>query len=166
MIRDPKYATPWVLLTDLEESAETIYRLYRARWKIEQLPQTAKQLLGGHRAFVHGEQSRYRLPEITLFAASLALYLAATSRAVATGFWDRSPKATAGRFRRVLSEAALPETALIGNELARLSCFDAKVVEMLGRVRVKHSVFGHLPRGVMANRRYEGQRKQTTITGN
>jgi hypothetical protein len=64
VIRDPLYATPWVLLTNLAETAETIFLLYRSRWKIEQLPQTGKQLLGGHRSillpFVAFETGRWQ----------------------------------------------------------------------------------------------------------
>ena len=102
VIRDPKYRNPWLLLTDLSESAQTIFALYHSRWKIEQIPQTGKQLLGGHRSFVHADESRYRLPELCLLSASVCLYLSATSKAIATGFWDRNPKPTPGRFRRTL----------------------------------------------------------------
>ncbi len=166
VIRDPKYKAPWLLLTDLSESAETIFLLYRSRWKIEQLPQTGKQLLGGHRSFVHGEESRYRLPEICLLAASVCLYLSATSKAIATGFWDKHPKPTPGRFRRALSNASLPDAGEIADELRTLSGFSGEVDKILGRVRSKRSVFGHLPPGVMAHRRQKRQHENASITGN
>src|ERR1051326_244956 len=140
VVYDPKYKQPWVLLTDLAAApAKTIYLLYHARWQIERLPQTGKQLLGGHRAFVHAEAARYRLPELCLLAASLSLYLAATSAAVATGFWDRHPQPTPGRFRRALSGAPVPPF----EEFAALC----------PRVRKKASVHAHLVKGVAAHRR-------------
>lgn len=152
VIRDPKYKNPWLLLTDLhQESAENLFLIYRSRWHIEVLPLTAKQLLGGARSFVHSQASRYRLPELCLLAASLSLYLSALSPAVASGFWDRNPKPTAGRFRRSLAGAALPEFGSLEG--------------VSGRVRQKRSVHGHLPRGVEANRRYRGQRARRPVTG-
>lgn len=166
VIRDPKYRNPWVLLTDLSESAETIFMLYRSRWKIEQIPQTGKQLLGGHRSFVHGDASRYRLPELCLVAASVALYLSATSKAVATGFWDRHPKPTPGRYRRALSNASLPDMKEITGELMDLSRFGGKEDKSLSRVRVKRSVWGHLPVGVTGHRREKRQDKHPALTGN
>lgn len=166
VIRDPKYKNPWVLLTDLSEPAEIIFGLYRSRWKIEQLPQTGKQLLGGHRSFVHGDESRYRLPELCLVAASICLYLSATSKAVATGFWDKHPKATPGRYRRALSDAPLPNIQGITDELVDLSCFDGKEDKSLGRVRAKRSVWGHLPTGTTAHRRTKGQYATASLTGN
>ena len=114
VIKDLRYNKEWVLLTDLcNATAETVYGLYRSRWKIEQLPLTGKQILGGHRSFVHATTSHYRLPEICLLCASLSLYLSATSEAIRTGFWDRHPKRTPGRYRRVLSEANLPTISRI-----------------------------------------------------
>jgi len=166
VIRDPKYKNPWLLLTDLSESAEVLFELYRSRWKIEQLPQTGKQLLGGHRSFVHANESRYRLPELCLLAASVSLYLSATSKAIATGFWDKHPKPTPGRFRRALSSASLPEVGKVRGELRSLPEFSGKVDKMLGRVRVKRSIFEHLPLGVIAHRRQKKQYENVSITGN
>jgi hypothetical protein len=166
VIRDPKYKSPLVLLTSLHESARIIFGLYRSRWKIEQIPQTGKQLLGGHRSFVHADESRYRLPELCLLSASVCLYLSATSKAIATGFWDRHPKPTPGRFRRVLSDALLPEKDTIASELPTLSDFSGKVRKMLGRIRVKRSVFGHLPLGAVAHTRQKNQQPRTSVTGN
>lgn len=159
VIRDPKYRSPWLLLTDLQiESAQTIFLLYRSRWLIEVLPLTAKQLLGGVRSFVHAWACRYRLPELCLLAASISLYLSATLPAVASGFWDRDPQPTAGRFRRVLSGASLPEWGSLGLEFGSLA-------GICSRVREKRSVHGHLPKGVEANRRYRGQRARPKVTG-
>jgi hypothetical protein len=152
VIKDPRYKNEWVLLTDLcKASAETVYRLYCSRWKIEQLPLTGKQILGGHRSFVHAATSRYRLPEICLLCASLSLYLSATCEAVSTGFWDRCPKRTPGRYRRVLSGAKLPQF----RELA----------ESNGRVREKRSVHEHLLKGIEAHCRQAKRQASPSITG-
>ena len=166
VICDPKYKTPWLLLTDLSESAQIIFELYRSRWKIEMLPQTSKQLLGSHRSFVHAEESRFRLPELCLIAASICLYLSATSKAIATGFWDKYPKPTPGRFRRSLSNASLPDVGDIANELRTLPGFSGKVDKILSRVRSKHSVYEHLPVGVMAHCRQKSQQSYPSLTGN
>jgi hypothetical protein len=151
VIFDPRYKCPWVLLTDLPDRAETIFLLYRCRWHIEQLPQTGKQLLGGQRAFVHAESCRYRLPEVCLLAASLSLYLSATLPARATGFWDRHPAPTPGRFRRALAGAVMPDFC----ELASNA----------GRVRQKGSVHSHLPKGVAAHRRQKRPLGTPAVTG-
>jgi len=155
VVEDPRYRQPWVLVTDLEgDSAETIYLLYRSRWSIEQLPQTAKQLLGGHRAFVHAKECCYRLPEACLLAASLSLYLSATSEAVASGFWDRRPKRTPGRFRRVLAGA-------IGQNLPQFR----ELPVGRGRVREKRATHGHLTKGIDAHRRQSKPTNTTPVTG-
>ncbi len=68
-------------------------------------------MVGAHRAFVFGDESRYRLPELALLAGNVLAYVAATSAAVATGFWDRCCRPTCGRLRRVLLRvdfAAIP----------------------------------------------------------
>ena len=155
VIWDPRYKHPWVLLTTLDVCGESLWRLYRDRWPIEQVPLAAKQLLGGCRSFVHSQTCRHRLPELCLLAGSLSLYLAATSEAVKTGFWDRDPGRTPGRFRRSLSRASLPD-------IWTLPCFG-------GRVRKKASVYAHLPVGVLAHRRQqpsEAAFSVASLTGN
>ena len=94
---------------------------------------------GGCRSFVHLQASRRRLPEWCLLAGAVSLYLAATCAAVTTGFWDRHPARTPGRFRRALARDQLPDIS----PLPSLSA----------RVRKKASVFAHLPIGVQAHRR-------------
>jgi len=136
VIHDPRYQEPWVLATNLPVSASALWCLYRDRWPIEQLPLAAKQMLGAHRAFVFGGESRHRLPELALLAGNVLAYVAATSAAVATGFWDRCCRPTCGRLRRVLlrvdfSAVPVPEGAL----------------------RKKASVTAHLPKGVQGHRR-------------
>jgi hypothetical protein len=152
VIRDPRYKNPWLLLTNLPNSAEIIFLLYCSRWKIEQIPQTGKQMLGGDRSFVHASETRYRLPELILLAASVSLYLAAITPATGTGFWDKHPQRTVGRFRRVLSGRALPD-------LMTLPDFPV-------RVRNKASVFGHLPMGNLARQCLEVQEKVYSVTEN
>ena len=62
VIHDPRYQEPLVVVTNLPVSAYALWCLYRDRWPIEQLPLAAKQMVGAHRAFVFGDESRYRLP--------------------------------------------------------------------------------------------------------
>src|SRR5215813_2621260 len=102
VIRDPRYQAPLVLATTLSISAYALWCLYHDRWPVEQVPLAAKQMLGTHRAFVFGGASRHRLPELALLAGNVLTYVAATSVAVATGFWDRYCRPTCGRLRRVL----------------------------------------------------------------
>lgn len=168
VVHDPKYTKPWVLVTDLTDCGEVIFHLYRSRWKVEQIPQTGKQLLGGHRSFVHSEEIRYRLPELILFAASLSLYLSAITPAVARVFWDKNPDRTAGRFCRGLSGCAFPALPqdiladLPEKTIAPLATLTAFPV----RVRNKRSVFAHLPVGVAAHRRQKKAEKIPAISGN
>ena len=136
VIHDPRYHAPLVLATNLPVSAYALWCLYRDRWPVEQVPLAAKQMVGAHRAFVFGGESRHRLPELALLAGNVLAYVAATSAAVATGFWDRCCRPTCGRLRRVLlrvdfSEVPVPE----------------------GPLRKKASVTAHLPKGVQGHRR-------------
>ncbi len=109
-IHDPAYATPWLLATPLNLKAATVKAMYHDRWPVEQIPLAAKQMLGTHRQFVHAEQSIQRLPELALLAGSILSYLAATSPLAPTGFWDRQPKRTPGRFRRMLMGKPFPQS--------------------------------------------------------
>lgn len=136
VIHDPRYKRSLVLTTNLRVSASALWRLYKQRWPIEQLPLAAKQMLGAERSFVFGQESRWRLPELALLAGNVLSYVAATSQPVACGFWDRCARPTCGRLRRVLAQvhfSDLPHTA--------------------GQVRKKNSVCAHLPTGVSAHRR-------------
>ncbi len=65
-------------------------------------------MLGGARQFVFAPESCQRLPELNLLAGSMVTYLAATLPAVPTGFWDRNPKPTPGRLRRLLARTPFP----------------------------------------------------------
>ena len=136
VIHDPRYQEPLVLATTLSVSAYAGWCLYRDRWPIEQVPLAAKQMLGAHRAFVFGDESRHRLPELALLAGNILTYVAATSAAVATGFGDRCCHPTCGRLRRVLLRVA----------------FSAIPVPA-GALRKKASVTAHVPTGVQGHRR-------------
>src|SRR5919197_1199893 len=139
VIHDPRYQEPWVLATTLPVSAYALWCLYRDRWPVEQVPLAAKQMLGAHRAFVFGGESRHRLPELALLAGNVLTYVAATSVAVATGFWDRYCRPTCGRLRRVLLRVDFSEIPV-----------------PTGSLRKKASVTGHLPKGVRGHRRQKG----------
>jgi len=122
--------------TNLPVSAYALWCLYRDRWPIEQMPLAAKQMLGAHRAFVFGGESRYRLPELALLAGNVLTYVAATSVAVATGFWDRYCRPTCGRLRRVLQRV----------DFSAISVPEGPLLK-------KASVTAHLPKGVQGHRR-------------
>ena len=134
-IYDPAYATPWLLATALTLKADTVKAMYQDRWPVEQIPLAAKQMVGAHRQFVHADESIQRLPELALLAGSILSYLAATAPLSPTGFWDRQPKRTPGRFRRMLMGKPFPQS------------YPRPV-----QIRKKASVTSHLPKGILARR--------------
>jgi hypothetical protein len=133
-IHDPAYATPWLLATPLKLKAATVKAMYHDRWPVEQIPLAAKQMVGAHRQFVHAEESIQRLPELALLAGSILSYLAATAPLAPTGFWDRQPKRTPGRFRRMLMGKPFPQS-----------------YPLPGQMRKKNSITSHLPKGILAH---------------
>ncbi len=135
-IHDPAYTTPWLLATDLKLKASSVKAMYQDRWPVEQIPLAAKQMIGAHRQFVHADESIQRLPELALLAGSILSYLAATSPLAPTCFWDRQPKRTPGRFRRMLMGKSFPQSYLLP-----------------GQIRKKNSQTSHLPKGILAHRR-------------
>lgn len=134
-IYDPAYATPWLLATPLKLKAATVKAMYHDRWPVEQIPLAAKQMVGAHRQFVHADESVQRLPELALLAGSILSYLAATSPLAPTGFWDRQPKRTPGRFRRTLMGKPFPQSYPFPQQ-----------------IRKKASVTSHLIKGILAHR--------------
>jgi hypothetical protein len=103
---------------------------------VEGLPLWAKQMLGAARQFVFAPESRQRLPEVALLAGSILAYTAATQPAFATGFWDRAPRPTPGRLRRLLAQVHLPD-----------------LPELPQQLRKKPSPTAHLSTGVCGHRR-------------
>lgn len=134
---DPRYEEAWVLACPLKLRPKTIWQLYRDRWPVEQPPLAAKQMLGAVRQFVFHPTSCQRLPELALFAGSILSYVAATMPAIPTGFWDRRPRRTPGRLRRLLLKEHFPKLT----------------VELPERLRKKESPTAHLPKGVAGHRR-------------
>jgi len=135
-IHDPRYKKPLLLATSLLLTGETLRSLYKDRWVVELLPLSAKQMIGAARQFVHASESVQRLPELSLLAGAILSYVAAKLPPVPTGFWDRAPKSTPGRLRRVLTGRPLfPDLPLSA------------------RIRKKNSVTAHLPKGILAHRR-------------
>lgn len=130
-IHDPRFQEPWLLACPLPLSGAALRGLYRDRWPVEQVPLAAKQMLGGARQFVSAPESCQRLPELNLLAGAITTYLAATLPAVPTGFWDRQPKPTPGRLRRLLARTPFPQSYPLPEQL-----------------RKKDSVFDHLPKGI------------------
>jgi hypothetical protein len=134
-IYDPDFPQPWLLAVSVQLKPESVRAIYKDRWPVEQIPLAAKQMVGAHRQFVYNQESIQRLPELVLLAGSILTFLAATAPAVATGFWDRKPKRTPGRFRRTLMGKPFPQDA-----------------ELSGQIRKKASVTAHLPIGILARR--------------
>jgi hypothetical protein len=130
---DPAFKHPWLLACSLKLCFESVHALYTDRWSVEQIPLSAKQMLGSHRQFVHASESVQRLPELALLAGSMVSFLAATLPPRPTGFWDRHPKPTPGRFRRALFGQPFPKDPLLPSQL-----------------REKRSVTHHLPKGRLA----------------
>lgn len=140
VIYHPDHKQPLVLATNLKVSAYALYCLYRDLGPIEQVAQSAKQVLGAERAFVFSQESRTRLPELAILAGSLLSYVAATSQPIATGFWDRAARPTCGRLRRALSRLDFAKLALPEGQLCK-----------------KASETGHLKKGIAAHRRQKGE---------
>ncbi len=135
-IHDPRYQTPLLLATPLNLDGETFKALYADRWPVEQLPLSAKQMIGAVRQFVHTDQTVQRLPELSLLAGATLTYVAAKLPPIPTGFWDRAPKSTPGRLRRALTGHPFPAN-----------------LPLPARIRKKESVTAHLPKGILAHRR-------------
>jgi hypothetical protein len=144
VIYDPRYSEPLLLLTNRSMSGAVALALYHERWPIEQVPLVGKQMLGAQRQYLFAPESQQRLPELSLLSSSILSYGAATSAAIPTGFWDRAPRPTAGRLRRVLSRVSFSELGALP-----------------ARIREKASPTAHLPKGVTAHRR---QKRVTPTT--
>jgi hypothetical protein len=136
VIHDPRFAEPLLLNTALPLRGAALQALYRDRWPVEGLPLWAKQMLGAVRQFVFAPTSRQRLPELALLAGSILAYTAATQPALPTGFWDRAPRPTPGRLRRVLAQVHFQD-----------------LPELPQQLRKKLSPTAHLPTGVCGHRR-------------
>ena len=136
VISDPAYTEPLLVATPLELTPPVLRELYRDRWPVEQLPLAAKQMLGAARQFVHEQETCQRFPELALLAGAVLTYAAATSPAVPTGSWDRQPRRTPGRLRRLLGQANFP------TDFPRPE-----------RLRGKVAVTDHLPKGWWGQRR-------------
>ena len=134
-IYDPDFEQPWLLATPVRLKPQSVRAIYKDRWPVEQIPLSAKQMVGAHRQFVHNPESVQRLPELALLAGSILSFLAASFPPTPTGFWDRKPKRTPGRFRRLLMGKPFP-----------------KDVPLSGQLREKKSATAHLPKGNLARR--------------
>ena len=105
---DPLYPAPLLLGTNVSAMAATIFQLYLDRWPVEQLPLAAKQMIGLHRHFVFNFECCWRLPELALLAGNMLTHVAKLLPAFPTGYWDRCPKKTPGRLRRILARDGYP----------------------------------------------------------
>jgi hypothetical protein len=130
---DPAFKQPCLLATPVKLTFASVHAIDTDRWPVEQIPLSAKQMLGAHRQFVHKPACVQPLPELALLAGSIVRFLAATFPPLPSGFWDRYPKPTPGRFRRALFGQPFPKDALPS-----------------GQLREKHSVTDHVPKGFFA----------------
>lgn len=129
-IHDSRYREPLLLATPLPLDPAVARPLYRDRWPVEQLPLAGKQLIGAERQFVHAPETCQRLPELALLAGVFLSYAAATSPPIPTGFWDRHPRSTPGRLRRILARCPFPRD-----------------VPLPARIRQKAAATAQLPTG-------------------
>jgi hypothetical protein len=136
VFEDPLYHDPLVLGATLPLRPVTSFALYQDRWPVEQVPLAAKHMIGAHRQFVFAYQSCQRWPELALIVGGILTYLAAALPPIPTGFWDKQPKSTPGRLRRLLARVDFP-----------------KDYPFLPQLRKKRAVTDHLPKGVAAHRR-------------
>ncbi|HXW00205.1 MAG TPA: hypothetical protein VEC93_17430 [Anaerolineae bacterium] len=136
VFEDPWYRDPLVLGATVRLRPLTSFALYQDRWPVEQVPLAAKHMIGAHRQFVFAYQSIQRWPELALIVGSILTYLAAALPPIPTGFWDKQPKATPGRLRRLLARVNFP-----------------KDYPFVPQLRKKEAVTDHLPKGVAAYRR-------------
>ena len=136
-IYDPVYTTPWLLATSLTLKASTLRAVYQDRWPwpIEQIPFSAKQMVGAHRQFVPADESIQRFPDLALITSSVLSFLAASAPVAPTGFRDRHPKRTPGHFHRMIMGKPFPQSYPFPQQL-----------------RKKASVTGHLSKGILAHR--------------
>jgi hypothetical protein len=130
---DPAFKHPWLLACSVKLRFESVHALYIDRWPVEQIPLSAKQMLGTQRQFVHAPESVQPLPELALLAGSMVSVLAATFPPLPAGFWDRHPKRTPGRFRRALLGQPFPKDAILSVHL-----------------REKRALTDHLPKDSLA----------------
>lgn len=119
VLHDPRHREPLLLATPLPLAPRAARDCYRDRWPVEQLPLAAKQILGAARQFVHAPETCQRLPELALLAGAILSYIAATSPAIPTGFWDRHPRPTPGRLRRYLARHLFPHDFLLPHGFGR-----------------------------------------------
>jgi hypothetical protein len=135
-IHDPRHREPLLLATPLAVPPQVAGALYGDRWPIEQIPLAAKQMLGAARQFVHEAETCQRLPELALLAGAVVSHAAAVLPAAPTGFWDRRPRPTPGRLRRVLARGPFPHDC-----------------PLPARLREKASLTDQLPKGWFGQRR-------------
>lgn len=138
-IHDPKFNDPWLLACPIKLQPRSTRDMYADRWPVEQIPLSAKHMVGAHRQFVFAPESIHRLPELALLAGSVLSFLSTTMPAMPTGYWDREPQRTPGRLRRALLGKPFPQLAPLPQ-----------------RIREKASATDHLPKGILAHRRHPG----------
>jgi hypothetical protein len=138
VLHAPRFDEPWRLNPALPRTGAHLQAFYLEPWPVAGLPLTAKQRLGAARQFVLAPESRQRRPALALVAGAIRRDRAAPQPAIPTGCWDRAPKPTAGRLRRVLAQV-----------------HGAAFVGLPEQLRTKQSPTAHLPQGVRGHRRHQ-----------
>jgi len=136
LMHEPRVDEPLLRNTSLPLTGAQRQAFDRDRWPVEGLPLTAKQRVGAARQFVLAPASRQRRPELALVAGAIWMYRAATQPVLPTGCWDRAPKPTSGRLRRLLA-------TVHGADLEGLP----------EPLRTQQSHTAHVPKGVLGHRR-------------
>jgi hypothetical protein len=95
-------------------------------------------MVGAARQCVCAPERRQRLPELALGAGAILMAIAATQPTIPAGFWDRMPKPTSGRLRRVRSKGHWADFEGLPEPL-----------------RKQQSPTAHLPKGVRGHRRQQ-----------
>lgn len=86
-------------------------------------------MVGSYRQLVHVDESIQSLPDLALMAGYNLSFLAISALSTPTGFWDRQPKRTSGRYRRMLMSKLFPQSN-----------------PLLGQLRKKASATDHMPK--------------------
>lgn len=125
-----------LLATPVNLPPQTVHALYADRWPIAPLPLARKPMVAAQRQFLLAPETRQRLPELALLADSLLTGLAALHPTLPTGFGDRKPQPTPGRFRRALRRRPFPQSYPLPEQLCQ-----------------KAAVTDHWPKGILGHRR-------------
>lgn len=146
VFHDPRYAEPLMVAATPSLPARVVLALYLDRWPVEQLPLAAKQMIGAGRQFVHAAEMCQRLPELALLAGAILSYAAATGPVLPAGCWDRHPRRTPGRLRRVLAQMGFPHDGPIPPRIRRKASVTTHLRSGAARWQIRSGSHTRMPR--------------------